>query len=238
LNEIAKNLETVRDHMSRAAQRVGRDPRTIRLVAATKFVPVDRIREALEAGVTICGENRWQEAQVKMDTIETSNRVVWHFLGRLQRRKLRQMVGQFALIHSVESCEQAKELNLRAHERGIEQPVLLEVNVGGEATKGGFSPEVLLAELVTLDQLSSVKIQGLMTLPPRVANPEDARPYFRKLKALAEEVKTKGLVHIRMDELSMGMSQDYEIAIEEGATYIRVGTVIFGERKAALESVL
>jgi len=222
--------------MCRAAQRVGRDPQSVRLVAATKFVPVDRIRQALESGVTICGENRWQEARDKMEEIGRPNDLVWHFLGRLQRRKLKQMVGHFALIHSVESCEQAEELNRRAQDHGIHQAVLLEVNIGGEATKGGFAPEAVLTDMVTLDRLTHLKIQGLMTLPPKLDNPEMARPYFRRLKGLAEEVMARYPERMCMDELSMGMSQDYEIAIEEGATFIRVGTAIFGERAMSREA--
>lgn len=230
MDEIAKNFKIVQDHLCRAAERVGRDPQTIRLVAATKYVSVERIRQAVQSGITHCGENRWQEAQAKMEEIGQSNHLDWHFLGRLQRRKLKHMVGRFALIHSVESCEQAEELNGRSQEQGIQQAILLEVNIGGEETKGGFTPEALLAGISTLDHFPQLRIQGLMTLPPRVAHPEAARPYFRRLKQLADEVMAKNPSRLRMDELSMGMSQDYEIAIEEGATYVRIGTAIFGER--------
>ena len=216
--------------MCRAAQRVGRDPHTIRLVAATKYVPIERIRQAVQAGVTICGENRWQEAQTKMEAIGKPDGLVWHFIGRLQRRKLKQMAGHFALIHSVESCEQAEELNKRAEERGLQQAILLEVNIGGEDTKGGFAPDALLAAIPALDHMAHLRIQGLMTVPPQVLNPEDARPYFRRLKQLADEVNAKHPSRVRMDEFSMGMSHDYEVAIEEGATYVRIGTAIFGER--------
>ncbi len=230
MNDITKNVQIVKENMCRAAERVGRDPQTIRLVAATKYVSVDRIRQALQSNITICGENRWQEAQAKLEEIGQPNGLVWHFLGRLQRRKLKRMVGRVALIHSVESYEQAHELNGLAQERGIQQAILLEVNVGGEETKGGFAPDALLANISTLDQLPHLRIQGLMTVPPRVANPEAARPYFRRLKQLEDEVAANHPTRVQMNELSMGMTQDYEIAIEEGATYVRIGTAIFGER--------
>ena len=230
MNDIAKKVHIVKENMYRAAERVGRDPHTIRLVAATKYVPVRRIRQALEAGITICGENRWQEAQTKMEEIGQRNDLVWHFLGRLQRRKLKRIVGRVALIHSVESYEQAEELNGRAQEQGLLQAILLEVNVGGEETKGGFTHDALLADVSKLDQMPHLRIQGLMTVPPRVANPEAVRPYFCRLQQLANKVTAKNLSRLRMDELSMGMSQDYEIAIEEGATYVRIGKAIFGER--------
>ncbi|MEC4673926.1 MAG: YggS family pyridoxal phosphate-dependent enzyme, partial [Nitrospirota bacterium] len=219
MNDITKNVQIVKENMCRAAERVGRDPQTIRLVAATKYVSVDRIRQALQSNITICGENRWQEAQAKLEEIGQPNGLVWHFLGRLQRRKLKRIVGRVALIHSVESYEQAHELNGLAQERGIQQAILLEVNVGGEETKGGFAPDALLANISTLDQLPHLRIQGFMTVPPRVANPEAARPYFRRLKQLEDEVAANHPTRVQMNELSMGMTQDYEIAIEEGATY-------------------
>ena len=217
--------------MHRAAERAGRDPRSVRLVAATKGVEVPRVLEATRAGLTICGENRWQEAQAKMRAVGQRGGVEWHFIGRLQRRKLKWLVGRFSLIHSVESIEQAEEIQRRAGEQRASQAILLEVNVGGEASKGGFSPDELQTAVAEIDGFSSVSVQGLMTLPPWHPDPEMTRPYFRRLNHLADRITRMSLQHVRMRELSMGTSNDFEVAVEEGATLIRVGTALFGARR-------
>ena len=213
-----------------AASRVGRDPSQVRLVAATKFVGASPALEAVKAGITICGESRWQEAQAKMMAVGEKLDLAWHFIGRLQRRKLKMFVGSFSLIHSVETVDQAIAINCQADILEIKQPILLEVNVGGESTKGGFSPSSLIDALPALDELRNVSVQGLMTLPPWKEDPQAARPYFQRLRELREQVDRLSPLRIRMNELSMGMSHDYAIAVEEGATLVRIGNAIFGQR--------
>lgn len=202
----------------------------MRLVAATKYVEASRVLDAIRVGLTICGENRWQEAQAKMQAVGEREDVEWHFIGRLQRRKLKSLVGRFTLIHSVESLEQAEEIQRRADERRTSQAILLEVNVGGEESKGGFSPDALPSAILQIDTFSSVCVQGLMTIPPWNPDPELARPYFQRLRQLAERISSLSLQRVRMRELSMGMSNDFEVAVEEGATLARVGTALFGPR--------
>ena len=213
-----------------AARRAGRDPNTIKLVAATKMVPPERMLEAYDAQVRIFGENRLQEAQQKMEAIGSKPNLAWHFIGRVQKRKIKAVIGQFELIHSVEDIGQAAEMDRRAKDAGVQQAVLLEVNVGGESSKGGFSVPQLMTELPKLDRLDHLLIRGLMVIPPMTEEPEGARPYFREVQEVAGAIRKSSCVRIRMEELSMGMSQDYPIAVEEGATIVRVGTAIFGQR--------
>ena len=230
MNDLWTNIRTTHDRIRRAAERVGRDPRSVRLVAATKYVEAPRVLEAIRAGLTICGENRWQEAQAKMQEVGERGGMEWHFIGRLQRRKLKWLVGRFSLIHSVESVEQAEEIQRRAHEQSISQAILLEVNVGGEASKGGFAPDALPAAVSHIDAFPAVSVQGLMTLPPWNPDPETMRPYFQRLKHLADRINGMPLQRVHMRELSMGMSNDFEVAVEEGATLVRLGTALFGPR--------
>jgi len=222
---IRRNVGLVLDRIRQAALRAGRRPEAVRLVAATKSVAPERIRGAIEAGVRILGENRLQEALPKIDALGPSRGLAWHFIGRLQRRKVKDVVGRFQLIHSVDSRELAEEIDRRAGHAGLRQEVLLEVNVGGEASKAGFAPAALPGALDEMAGLSHLSIKGLMTIPPPSGQPEAARPYFRQLRELAAS-----LGRPELQELSMGMSQDYEIAVEEGATMVRVGTAIFGIR--------
>ena len=203
----------------------------MRLVAATKYVEASRVLDAIWVGLTIFGENRWQEARDKMQAVGERGNVEWHFIGRLQRRKLKWLAGRFNLIHSVESLEQAEEIQRRAHERHISQAILLEVNVGGEESKGGLSVDALPSAISQIDAFPSVCVQGLMTVPPWNPDPELMRPYFQRLKQLAELVSSLPLPRVRMRELSMGMSNDFEVAVEEGATLVRVGTALFGPRR-------
>ncbi len=230
VDDLPTTIRTTRDRIRRAAERAGRDPRRVRLAAATKGVDAGRVLEAIRAGLTICGENRWQEARAKMDAVGDHAGVTWHFFGRLQRRKLRHLVGRFDLIHSVESLEQAEEIHRRAREQGMVQSILLEVNVGGESSKGGFRPDEAPDAAAAMDSFEHVAVRGLMTLPPGQPDPERSRPSFRQLKALADRLAAMPLRRVRMDELSMGMSNDFEIAVEEGATLVRVGTALFGAR--------
>lgn len=228
-DSLARCVHQILDRMRRAAERVGRSPETVRLVAATKTVSAERIREGLGVGLTLLGENRMQEALSKVALLrDLSPR--WHFIGQLQRRKVRDAIGIFELIHSVDSVELAQEINRRAGAAGVKQAVLLEVNIAGEASKAGFLPPVLMQDLSLLGDLPHLRIQGLMTIPPPTAEPEAARPYFRDLRELGARIAAKNISPMTMQDFSMGMSHDFEIAIEEGATMVRVGTAIFGAR--------
>lgn len=225
-DRVRRVLETIR----RAEVRVGRAPGSVQLVAVTKTVPPDRIREAIAAGVRVLGENRLQEALPKVATLAPEPGIAWHFVGQLQRRKVKAIVGVFAMIHSVDSVDIALEIDRRAAAAGLVQPVLVEVNLGGESTKAGFAPEAMAASVRALDRLPHLAVRGLMTIPPPGQSPEDARPYFRRLRTLAQTLAGLQLRRVTMAELSMGMSQDYPVAVEEGATFVRVGTAIFGPR--------
>lgn len=221
------------DNISRAATRVGRDPRAVRLIVATKGVPVDRIARAIEAGATWIGENRLQEALPKIAALASIRPDLrWHFIGRVQRRKVKAVVGTFEMIHSVDSVDLADEINRRACAARVNQKVLLEVNLGKEPSKAGFRATEVEGVLPVLDTMPSLDVRGLMAVPPYSPNPEATRHSFRRLRELAASLGRLPLERVRMDELSMGMSQDYEIAVEEGATMVRVGTAIFGPRDA------
>ncbi len=216
--------------MSEATVRAGRPSGAVRLVAATKAVSVEHVRTAVRAGVRIVGENRLQEAMPKIDVLGPCDGLEWHFIGSLQRRKVKNVLGRFRMIHSVDSLELAQEIDRRAAEAGMRQPVLLEVNIAGESTKSGFPPSTIIQAARAMDELIHMEVQGLMVVPPPAKDAESSRPYFRRVRDLAREIEKQDFRHIRMDELSMGMSQDFEIAIEEGATLIRIGTALFGSR--------
>lgn len=228
-NSLAQRVHQILDRIRCAAERAGRLPETVHLVAATKTVPAERIREGLRAGLTLLGENRMQEALAKAALLRDLS-PHWHFIGQLQRRKVRDAIGTFELLHSVDSVELAQEINRRAGDAGVKQAVLLEVNIAGEASKAGFQPDVLMRDLPILGGLPHVQIQGLMTIPPPAARAEDARPHFRELRRLGACIAAEEIPSLVMQEFSMGMSHDFEIAIEEGATLVRVGTAIFGAR--------
>ena len=227
---IADRVAIIWKRMHAAASRTGRALDTIQLIAATKAAPLARIQAALDAGVTHFGESRVQEALPKLDAFAGRMDVTWHFIGQLQRRKIKAVVGRFHLIHSVDSLELAQEINRRAEEKNLCQSVLLEVNIGEESTKTGFSSSEVLTALDRMDTMPYLAVKGLMAIPPPTETPELARPYFRAVRDLADSVKHSAHQRVRMDELSMGMSHDFEIAIEEGATCVRIGTAIFGER--------
>lgn len=226
---IAERVQLVLSKIRSAAEKAGRPPGSVRLVAATKTVTVDRIREGIDAGLSILGENRVQEALPKIAALQQAP-VRWHFIGQLQRRKVRSVIGLFELIHSVDSLELAQEIERRAGEAGRRQDILLEVNIGGETTKAGFRPDDLVQVVSTMPVFSHLRIKGLMAIPPPAADAELARPYFRKLRGVATRIAALSIPSVMMDELSMGMSNDYEVAVEEGATIVRVGTAIFGAR--------
>jgi pyridoxal phosphate enzyme (YggS family) len=227
--DVRSNLEVVKDRILRAAERAGRNPADIRLVAVTKQVEPERIIQAAQAGVRIFGENYAQELRDKYEAVERSveEEVEWHFIGRLQRNKVKYLIGRVKLIHSLDSVSVAEEINKRAKKAGIKMPVLIEVDAAQEESKGGIKAADAGDFINGLAGLSSIEIRGLMTIPPYFDEPELARPYFRKLRELRDELKNKFPL---VEELSMGMSGDFEVAIEEGATLVRVGSAIFGPR--------
>jgi pyridoxal phosphate enzyme (YggS family) len=226
MSQIKENLLRVTERIEKAAQRVGRDPKAIRLVSVSKTVDAARIKEAIEAGVSILGENYVQEAQKKIE--EIGKPVAWHFIGHLQSNKAKYAVRLFDMIHSIDSLTLAEELNRRAEQVGQVAKVMIEVNISGEATKFGTDEEKVFSTVRGILNLGHLSLEGLMTMPPYFDLPEMSRPYYTKLRELKERMVREG---IPLKELSMGMSNDFEIAIEEGATYVRVGTAIFGERK-------
>lgn len=225
--DIYDNILSIRRRMAQAAERAGRDPRGIQLVAVTKTVGVAQIREAIQAGVDTLGENRIQEAEAKIAEIGRSAK--WHLIGHLQTNKVNPALAIFDLIHSLDSLRLAQALNQRTAGRKI--ACLLEVNLGGEEAKYGVAPHEVCDTLRQLDKLENLEIQGLMVIPPYPENPEASRPYFRRLAQLAEAGNNLGLENINLRHLSMGMSHDFEAAIEEGATMVRIGTAIFGARR-------
>jgi pyridoxal phosphate enzyme (YggS family) len=225
MSEIRENLSKVIKRIEQAAQRVGRDPGEIRLVAVSKTVEAARIKEAIEAGVSILGENYVQEAQKKIE--EIGHPVAWHFIGHLQINKAKYAVRLFDMIHSIDSLRLAEELNRRAEKVGQVTKVMIEVNISGEATKFGTDEEKVFGMARGILNLNHLALEGLMTMPPYFDMPEMSRPYYIRLRELKEKMLSEG---ISLKELSMGMSNDFEIAIEEGATYVRVGTAIFGTR--------
>jgi len=230
VGELKERLDAVRARIERAACRVGRDPGAVTLVAASKTVPVERLVEAVACGCRIFGENRVQEALAKIEAMRSEAGIEWHLIGPLQPNKVKHAVGRFSLLHAVDRLDVAERLNRAARERGITQRILLEVNVSGETTKHGFSPDDLASAVERMGTLPGLRVLGLMTIPPPAERPEDARPHFRRLRELAAQVEALGIPGVSMKELSMGMSGDFDVAIEEGATMVRIGTVLFGPR--------
>ncbi|MCE5210754.1 MAG: YggS family pyridoxal phosphate-dependent enzyme [Deltaproteobacteria bacterium] len=226
---IAANINKIRQRIAAAAARVNRVPDSIKLLAVTKTVSPSAIAQALDAGVTMLGENYVQEAKEKIAVME--KRVQWHMIGHLQTNKAKYAVNLFDYIHSVDRPELAEEINKRARLAGRKINILIEVNVSGEKTKNGI-PAIRSVDLIkNISPLENVSIKGLMTMAPYSDNPEKSRPYFSELKNLQKKIIQEGITGILMEELSMGMTDDFEIAIEEGATIVRIGRAIFGERK-------
>lgn len=225
---LADNLRSVRARIAEAARRAGRDPGRVRLMAVTKTVDDDRIREAIVAGVEIIGENYVQEARRKIEAMGAGDR--WHLIGRLQTNKAKYAVRLFGMIHSVDRLELAAELDRRAREAGRIVHVLIEVNIGGEKTKSGVPLADAPALVRQVARFTNLSVQGLMTMPPWCDDPEEARPYFRALRELAERIDAEAIPGVAMHELSMGTTGDYPVAVEEGATIIRIGRGLFGER--------
>jgi PLP dependent protein len=228
---IAQNLALVRDRIAAAARRAGRQPEDTALMAVSKTFPAERIREAYDAGLRLFGENRVQEFAGKADALRDLHSAEWHLIGHLQTNKAAKAVELFAAVDSVDSLRLAQKLNTSAAQFGKKLKVLIEINVGGEAAKSGVAPESReLEELLSAAlELEHLEFRGLMTIPPFTDDTQEARPYFRKLLDLRNQIARR-LPAVNMRELSMGMSHDFEVAIEEGSTCVRVGTAIFGER--------
>jgi PLP dependent protein len=223
---IAENLERVSEQITQAAAKAGRAVNEIELVAITKTHPAEKVREAVEAGHTLFGESRVQEARAKIPELPSHLR--WHFVGHLQKNKLRHALPLFELFHGVDSLALAQEMNRIAAEDGERPRLLLEVNVAGEGSKFGFKTETLRAEIGSLLALPRLSIEGLMCIPPLTEEAEASRKFFVQLRELRNSLEKEFAV--KFPHLSMGMTQDYWIAVEEGATLVRVGTAIFGER--------
>jgi pyridoxal phosphate enzyme (YggS family) len=226
MNSIAENLERVREQIAQAAARAGRVAEEIQLVAITKTHAVEKVREAIEAGQTLFGESRVQEARAKIPELPSNLR--WHFVGHLQKNKIRHALPLFEMIHSVDSLGLAQDINRIAEEQGMHPRILLEVNAAGEGSKFGFSSDKLRAEMESLLALPRLSILGLMTIPPLAEKAEVSRKYFVQLRELRDRLQTE--FHVDLAQLSMGMTEDFAVAVEEGATLVRVGTAIFGER--------
>ncbi len=225
---IKENLKEVEANLQAACQKSGRSRRDVTLIAVSKTKPVSMIREAIEEGIAEFGENKPQELREKCDTLPED--LHWHMIGHLQRNKVKYVVGRACLIHSVDSFALAEEISKEAVKKGLEMPVLIEVNVAGEESKFGVSPEETEDLIRRIAPLPGIKVRGLMTIAPFVENAEDNRPVFQKLRKLAVDIKSKNIDNVIMCDLSMGMTGDYQVAVEEGATMVRVGTGIFGER--------
>lgn len=223
---LSENLAAIQERIRAACARVGRDPASVTLLAVTKTHPPEAIKEAAELGLRCFGENKVQEAKAKIPLCPGN--LHWHFIGHLQSNKCRDAVELFEMIQGVDSLALAQELNKRAEQAAKTLAILLEINVAGEASKFGYPPERMLAELAAINALPRLEIHGLMAIPPFTPVPEKARPYFRKLREL--QTQAEAILGAPLPHLSMGMSGDFEVAIEEGSTMVRVGTALFGER--------
>ena len=222
---IAENLVEVRERISRAIHKSGREPDSARLITVSKQISVDRIEEARAAGAEVFGENKIQEAIPKIEQVGGEG-ISWHFIGHLQKNKIKFLDERFELIHSVDSFELAEKIAKHYHSENRVQRILLQVNVSGEAAKFGMEPKDLEKQMAEFFQLQGIKVEGLMTIPPFDSDPEYSRRHFSRLRELREKYeKQNGLP---LNELSMGMSNDFEVAVEEGATLVRIGTAIFG----------
>jgi pyridoxal phosphate enzyme (YggS family) len=230
MGEVKQRLEHIRERIRQAAESCNRDPDSIRLVAVSKTVPAETVKEAIEAGATILGENYVQEAREKFDALVLYP-VSWHFIGHLQSNKAKYAVRLFDLIHSVDSLKLAHALDKEAKKVDKIQSILVQVNLSGEDTKSGITAAETPGLISEISRLENLLIKGLMTMPPYFYQPEKVRPYFAALRNLRDRLKEQSIPDLSMDELSMGMTGDFEVAIQEGATIVRIGTAIFGERK-------
>lgn len=228
MTDIEYNLSVVKERIAAALKRAGRAGNEVTLLAVSKTKPVSDIEEAIRCGIREFGENKVQELTDKYEQIKEPVR--WHLIGHLQRNKVKYIIGRTALIHSVDSVRLAEQIEEEASKKNCICDVLIEVNAAGEESKFGVAPEALLSVVRDIAGLPHVHIRGLMTVAPFVEDPEENRPYFKKMHDLLIDIKSKNIDNVTMGTLSMGMSNDYEVAIEEGATIVRIGTSIFGER--------
>ena len=226
---IKENIQHIRSRIAAACARSGRDPGSVRLVAVSKTKPAAMIDEAAAAGQIVFGESYVQDFLGKIEDVRA--RVEWHFIGALQSNKVKYLRGKVALIHSVDRLSLAREIDSQWGKLGRTVDILLQVNIGGEETKAGTTEEELKDLVRRAAELPNVRVRGLMTLPPYLDDPEEVRPYFSRLRELADGISRLEIAGVGMEELSMGMSHDFEVAVEEGATLVRVGTAIFGERE-------
>jgi pyridoxal phosphate enzyme (YggS family) len=226
--DVAAQYRTLISRMSEAAVKARRDPREIRLLAAAKSQTVEALRAAMATGVTLVGENYVQEAQEKKRAIAGS--IEWHMIGHLQRNKVKSAVGLFDVIETLDSVELARALEKEGEKRGKIVRTFVEINLAGEKSKSGVAPDQLALLLEQIGELAHVVVEGLMTVPPMQEHAESVRGYFRRLRELRDKYRAAAPANIRLNELSMGMSDDFPVAIEEGATIVRIGTALFGPR--------
>jgi pyridoxal phosphate enzyme (YggS family) len=232
--DISANLARIKEHIHAACLRAGRDPESVELVAVSKTFSADDVRTAWEAGQQVFGESRLQEAESKIDLLPAS--LHWHFIGRVQRNKVRKILPRFDVIHAIDSLRLALYTDEIAKELGLFPKVFLQVNIGGEETKGGFELETIRAEIGALLALERLEVMGLMCIPPAGKTAEDSRPWFVALRELRDELQRAA--GVSLPALSMGMSGDFEVAVEEGATHVRVGSSIFGDRSYRVDGEL
>ena len=230
---IAENIKEIRANIDEAARRSGRDPKDVLLLAVSKTVEVPKIKAAVECGLDELGENRVQEIMEKYEPLGPD--VKWHLIGHLQTNKVKYIIDKVSMIHSVDSVRLAEAIEKEAAKKDICMPVLIEVNVAGEESKFGLSVEEVLPFLEEISSYEHLQVKGLMTIAPFVANPEENREVFQKLKKLSVDIAAKNINNVNMSVLSMGMTNDYQVAVEEGATMVRVGTGIFGERDYSIK---
>lgn len=231
MEKLTENLARVRERVRRAAERAGRNPGEVTIVAVTKGIDAATVQAALDLGVTDIGENRVQEARDKFPLLQATPSVRRHLIGHLQTNKVRQALALFDVFHSLDRPELALELSRRASAQELAVPVLVQVNVAGEPSKHGVEPEQVLRFVRETAKLPGLRIEGLMTIAPLADDPETVRPVFRRLRELGRQVAEAGIEGVRMQCLSMGMTNDFEVAVEEGSTCIRIGTALFGPRK-------
>ena len=229
---VRENLIKVQQKIDEACERSGRDPKEVTLIAVSKTKPIEMIEEAIDAGKTHFGENKAQEMKEKYEALPKN--LEWHFIGHLQTNKVKYVVGRAGLIHSVDSLHLAEAIEKECEKKDVHANILVEVNVAGEDSKFGIKPEETESLIRQIAKLPRVHVRGLMTIAPFVEKPEETRPIFHKLHKLLVDISAKNIDNIDMNVLSMGMTNDYEIAVEEGATHVRVGTGIFGERNYAV----